>query len=467
MPPGWHVALPRMTAGSRVLLKTSPDYGLLPKNDLPLPEDYGRASVVVFDLELLGWISKSSFTVQGEDPAAVFKSVRRKGEGWEHPVPPSEAVVTYRIRALPGPSECSADMPLGTGQVLQEQRAVQLALEDRDLPRALGTTLPDMTRGEISVVRVPVSWLGSSGGGAAADQGKAAGARLVDLEIELHSIVQVRDIRGDGSLLKRRLQEGTGEFPVDCPLQDCPGRVHCRGWALGGESSSSSGDRGTVGLEAGPDGWMVAIPGGAEVFLDTRGGQAGAAPVDLWIGDGSLPQGVEEAVRLMVPGERALVECPADLAAAQAPAAGREWSAPPDSALCVFEVELVSFERPPGADVQDFLVHMDYLDRLKALGNALFKSGRHQLAKDKYNKVYRVVDNPSFGHLLQGPDQEARCYTTIIQVLLNLAACDQQLGAFVEARQWCDRVLQFDPQNIKALYRRSQAYLGWVPGMKR
>ena len=37
---------------------------------------------------------------------------------------------------------------------------------------------------------------------------------------------QVRDLTGSGEVRKRRIKEGVGEFPVDCPLEDCAVRVH-------------------------------------------------------------------------------------------------------------------------------------------------------------------------------------------------------------------------------------------------
>ncbi len=38
--------------------------------------------------------------------------------------------------------------------------------------------------------------------------------------------MQVRDLTGTGEVTKRRIKEGVGEFPVDCPLEDCAVRVH-------------------------------------------------------------------------------------------------------------------------------------------------------------------------------------------------------------------------------------------------
>ncbi|RVX04994.1 Peptidyl-prolyl cis-trans isomerase FKBP65 [Vitis vinifera] len=42
---------------------------------------------------------------------------------------------------------------------------------------------------------------------------------------------------------------------------------------------------------------------------------------------------------------------------------------------------------------------------------------------------------------------------------LNNAACKLKLGEYLEASKQCTKVLELDPSNIKALYRRSQSYL--------
>jgi hypothetical protein len=36
----------------------------------------------------------------------------------------------------------------------------------------------------------------------------------------------VRDLLGDGTTFKRRVKEGEGEFPADCPMHDCDIKCH-------------------------------------------------------------------------------------------------------------------------------------------------------------------------------------------------------------------------------------------------
>lgn len=39
-------------------------------------------------------------------------------------------------------------------------------------------------------------------------------------------VAQVRDLLGDGTTFKRRVKEGEGEFPADCPMHDCDIKCH-------------------------------------------------------------------------------------------------------------------------------------------------------------------------------------------------------------------------------------------------
>jgi len=49
------------------------------------------------------------------------------------------------------------------------------------------------------------------------------------LVVRCFLVGQVRDVLGNGQVFKKRLVDGEGEFPVDCPLEDCVVRVHYRG----------------------------------------------------------------------------------------------------------------------------------------------------------------------------------------------------------------------------------------------
>ena len=107
----------------------------------------------------------------------------------------------------------------------------------------------------------------------------------------------MRDVTADGGVLKRRLQEGQGEFPVDCPLHDTSVRLHYRVRSLAGPSpgpwlaDSRSRNSSSSSSSSSPE------PGGD------------APPLEVDTGCGELPEGLELVVKLMVPGELASATC--------------------------------------------------------------------------------------------------------------------------------------------------------------
>jgi hypothetical protein len=103
--------------------------------------------------------------------------------------------------------------------------------------------------------------------------------------------VQVRDMTGDGSVVKRRIRDGRGEFPVDCPIEDSSVRVHYRWRSRLPHAARSQSYESTRLASAccpavcGPlyagawllCGFRVIEPESGRTLLDTRG-QDGAAP---------------------------------------------------------------------------------------------------------------------------------------------------------------------------------------------
>ncbi|KAG6413706.1 hypothetical protein SASPL_126420 [Salvia splendens] len=96
----------------------------------------------------------------------------------------------------------------------------------------------------------------------------------------------------------------------------------------------------------------------------------------------------------------------------------------------------------------------------KQEGNTLFQNGKFQLASNKYDKEFTlqalnyVEYSHSFSHQdkLEANSLRASCY-------LNNAACKLKLGEYECASRLCTKVLELDSCNVKALFRRSQAYI--------
>ncbi|CAI7895936.1 unnamed protein product [Closterium sp. NIES-53] len=146
-----------------------------------------------------------------------------------------------------------------------------------------------------------------------------------------------------------------GDFPMDCPLQDCVVHVHMRG-TLPDQGGSEFMDT-RKGGEGEGEGEPLQIGtgegrGGSE-FMDTRKGEEGEGkgagePLQIGTGEGRVRgragrvEGLEASIRLMLPGEVALVSSTAQFAYDSFP----RPDGVPEGARVQWEVELFGFERP-------------------------------------------------------------------------------------------------------------------------
>ncbi|KAJ6778238.1 PEPTIDYL-PROLYL CIS-TRANS ISOMERASE [Salix koriyanagi] len=217
--------------------------------------------------------------------------------------------------------------------------------------------------------------------------------------------------------------ENLGEFPMDCPLQDSLLHVHYKGMLLNEEKT---------------------------VFIDTRIDNDGQ-PLEFSSGEGLVPEGFEMCVRLMLPGEVALVTCPPDYAY-------DKFTRPPnvpEGAHIEWEIELLGFEMPKDWTGLDFQSVMDEAEKIRTTGNRLFKEGKFELAKAKYEKVLR-----EFNHVNPQDDEEGKVFLNTRNLLnLNVAACYLKLGECRKSIETCNKVLEANPAHAKALYRRGMAYM--------
>ncbi|EPS70548.1 hypothetical protein M569_04209 [Genlisea aurea] len=245
----------------------------------------------------------------------------------------------------------------------------------------------------------------------------------IHFEVELVHFVQVRDVLGDGRLIKRRLHDGRGEFPMDCPLHDSLLHVHYRGM----------------------------LPDEAKtIFYDTRVHNSNQ-PLEFRSGEGLVPEGFEMCTRLMLPGEIALVTCPPDYAYDKFP---RPSEVPP-GAYVQWEIELLDYEKQKDWTGFNFREIMNDVDKIKGTGNRLFKQGKYELAKAKYEHVLR-----EFNHVNPQDDEEGKEFSDMRNLVnLNVAACWLKMGEFRKSIETCNKVLDTNPFHVKALYRRGMASL--------
>ncbi|XP_060674522.1 peptidyl-prolyl cis-trans isomerase PASTICCINO1 isoform X2 [Ziziphus jujuba] len=397
--------LPTMLKGEVAMykMKSQLHYG---EDDCPVSvrSDFPKEDELHFEIEMIDFFKAK---VISED-LGVVKKVITEGQGWESPREP------YEVKAWISAKTCDGKVIISHTQ----GEPFFFTFGKSEVPKGLEMGIGTMTRGEKAVIFVTSQYLTKSP--------FMPGVEDVDeihFDVELVHFIQVRDMLGDGRLIKRRIHDGKGDFPMDCPLHDSLLRVHYKGMLLNEEK---------------------------RVFYDTRTDNKGQ-PLEFSSGEGLVPEGFEMCVRLMLPGEIALVTCPPDYAYDKFP----RPSNVPEGAHIMWEIELLGFEMPKDWTGMNFQSIMDDAEQIRNTGNRLFKEGKYELAKAKYDKVLR-----EFNHVNPQDDEEGKVFANTRNLLyLNVAACYLKMGECKKSIETCNKVIDANPGHVKALYRRGMAYM--------
>lgn len=404
---GWEEGLPTMAKGEVAMLKVKSEfhYGDEEFQEL-VPEDYPKSEDLMFEIEIIDFFPVKVVA----DDMGVLKRVLKEGEGWETLRPPYEARVWLSWRT-------GADKEFTP---LQTDKPFHFTSGKEEVPAGLEQGISTMTRNEKSHLYVSKAHL--SKGSLVLNLPKDV--EEVHFEVELVQIIQVRDLVGDGRVVKRRIRDGQGEFPMDCPLQDSTLRIHYKGYLSGSDGV---------------------------VFYDSRRDNDDGEPVIFGSDEGLVPEGLEMCVKLMLPGEIASVSSTAEYAYDKFP----RPDLVPKGANVEWEVELLDFEKAKDWTGMTFQEIMDDADKIKAIGNRLYKEEKFNLAKAKYEKVLR-----EYNHVNPQDEEETNAFLQSKYLLhLNVAACYQKLGDHVKAIESCNKVLDERPQHVKALYRRGMSHM--------
>lgn len=244
-----------------------------------------------------------------------------------------------------------------------------------------------------------------------------AGCTLVDktlqgatLELHLVRVYEKLDVSPtqDGSLMKKVLCKGTGQ------------------------AAPPEASRVKLLVEAISDGAAPVV------------GFVGPRTLEFRLGDGEVCDALEFAATAMRLGERADLTCSKPALCAEPRLGLGEVQAQ----RLVLTVELLGIA--DGADVAAMSLEErhSFAAARKAVAADLFKRQRHRLALGRYNRILALFS--------QSDDDDA---TQQLRVTcqLNRAACLLKLDDNAAARAACDKVLAYDPDQIKALYRRGSA----------
>ncbi|XP_061189239.1 peptidyl-prolyl cis-trans isomerase D-like [Saccostrea echinata] len=100
---------------------------------------------------------------------------------------------------------------------------------------------------------------------------------------------------------------------------------------------------------------------------------------------------------------------------------------------------------------------LEMVKSIKDSGNALFKEQKYQLAKRKYKKALRYLNEVDNNMDLSDEENKDIETSYLIPVSLNLAACHLKLEEYDQAIEQCNEVLAANDKNVKALFRKGQA----------
>lgn len=397
--------IPTMLNGEVAMFKVKPELHY-DEEDCPVSaaDGFPKDAELHFEIELIDCCKVKVIT----EDLGVTKKVTEEGQGWEQPREPYEVKAWISAKS-------------GDGKLIfshTEGEPFFFTFGKSEVTKGLEMGIGTMSRGEKAVIYVDKEYI---------TQGPliplVEGIAEVYFEVELVHFVQVRDVLGDGRLIKRRIRDGRGEFPMDCPLQDSLLHVHYKGMLPNEEKT---------------------------VFYDTRVDKDGH-PLEFRSGEGLVPEGFEMCTRLMLPGEIALVTCPPDYAYDKFHRPDKV----PQGSYIQWEIELLDYEKQKDWTGMNFRQIMEEVEKIKGTGNRLFKEGKYELAKAKYDHVLR-----EFNHVNPQDDDEGKEFSETRNLLnLNVAACYLKMGESKKSLEACNKVLDANPVHFKALYRRGMAYM--------
>ncbi|KAF8406187.1 hypothetical protein HHK36_008267 [Tetracentron sinense] len=262
---------------------------------------------------------------------------------------------------------------------------------------------------------------------------------VLSIDLELVSFKPVVDITGDSKVLKKILKEGEGTL---IPNEGAAVTI-----------------RYTAKLEDG-------------VVFEKKG-YDGLEPLEFVIDEGQLYlklflmciffslkyieqviSGLDRAAETMKKGELSILTIKPEYGFGSVEVKRDLAIIPPYSGL-VYEVEMVDFTKEKAPWEMSNHEKIEAAGKKKEEGNQLFKNGKHQRAAKRYGKAADYISKDgSFG------DDDLKLVKELrVSCWLNSAACSLKLNDFWGAIKFCSKVLDIEFHNVKALYRRAQAYM--------
>ncbi|XP_026431576.1 70 kDa peptidyl-prolyl isomerase-like isoform X1 [Papaver somniferum] len=394
---GWDEGISTMKKGERAVFMIPPH---LAYGEMGSPPTIRPNATLIFDVELLSWTSIRDLTNDG----GILKKILKDGEGWATPKVSDEVLVKYEARF--------EDQTL----ISKSEEGVEFYVCDGYICPAIAKAVTTMRKGEKAELSVKFSYgikqVGKDAFGSG--YGVQSNQNMI-IDLELISWKSVINVAEDRTVIKKILREGEGfDHPNEGSVVKVKYTCKCE------------------------DGRVI----------ETKGSDD--EPYEFICFQEHIPEGLFRAIVTMRKGEKSLVTICSDYGSNFAVS-----RCAPTNKTLVYDVELLSFSKEKPHWKIETAEKIEACEKKKDEGNRLFKAGKFWCSSMKYEKAGKCVE---FDHSFTD-EEKTRANALRISCHLNNAACKLKLGDYVEASKCCTKVLELDPSNIKALYRRSQSYL--------
>jgi len=399
---GLDLGVATMKKGEVSKFTLAPEFASGPEGSAPKsPEN----ATVVYEVELLSWVFKEDLF---KDDGVIKTILEEAKTGWKRPKNGDEVLMALKATAK-------------DGSLIEEKVGFEYTLGSESLGplrKAVDKALTGMRKGEKSSLECTAEY---SYGEKHPDG--------ISIELCISEIFETKDVsfKKDKSVMKKQIKEG-------------------RDWDTPKDASKVK-----LVVEAITDGHGA-----------TLAGFTAPLTLECTSGDGDVCDAIECAVGEMKAGERAIITvskpelcggaelgCP-DLQKDRSQITAK-------FSEIVLTISLESFEKAEDTYSMSEEEKVAFALARKEVGGSLFKSGRIELALQRYKivvELFSSVDN------LKDEDNKKKALELKRLCELNRAACCLKMLDFDGAKKSCDAVLKDERDNVKALFRRANAYFG-------
>ncbi|XP_061917202.1 peptidyl-prolyl cis-trans isomerase FKBP4 [Entelurus aequoreus] len=174
------------------------------------------------------------------------------------------------------------------------------------------------------------------------------------------------------------------------------------------------------------------------------------------LGDGEslgLPTGVDKAIKAMEQGEEAIFHIKPKYGFGNA---GNAKYNVPGGAMLQYKIKLKAFEKAKESWEMNPSEKLEQSGVVKEKGTLYFKEGKFKQASVQYKRIVSWLENES--SLSEEDDKKAKSLR--LAAHLNLAMCYLKLKEHSLALENCDKALELEESNEKAVFRRGEALIG-------